>query len=161
MANHMVPKRILSSVRRFAVSSKPQERFQYQLRLVERFDGRRIVTHGHLAHAKSIGARDKTLDFIQATNDRAALGHARKYVGRSDHRKGTAPGEFQGVVVVRSETDTAKPGLIRRARAHQLPEVTNRRRRRCDTTIWLYYVDPSGAAYNVDAKSHTVKSPVV
>ena len=51
---------------------QPDLHAHYQLRLVQRFDGQRIVTHRPLAQAKSFKARDKTLDFT-AGSERGAL----------------------------------------------------------------------------------------
>jgi len=65
----------------------------YQLRLVQRLDGARIVTHRPLAQPKSPKARDKTLDFT-AGSERGALQKAREYCRRGATRKGELPGEF-------------------------------------------------------------------
>ena len=136
-----------------------EKRKHYQIRLVKRFDGRRIVTHPPLANAKSTGSRDKTLDVFEATSDRSALGRAREYNRRSDKRKGPLPGDYLGAVVVRYETDTSKQGVIRRSRGGS--EVTNRRRRLKGTTSWLYFVDPEGDAYHVDARTYSLKGRVL
>ena len=138
--------------------SGPKERSSYQLRLVKRIDGRKLVTHGKLAHAKSTQARDKTLDIFQASNDRAALQRAREYSNRSPQRKGSLPGDFRGVVVVKFVNDSAKPGVMRQRKAYGLPEVTNRRRRLPNTTTWLYYVDAAGDAHRVHPKAHVIEN---
>ncbi len=137
-----------------------KERTHYQIRLVERFAGRRIVTHRQLAHAKSTESRDKTLDIFQADSDRSALQRAREYIARSERRKGPLPADFLGVVVAKYETDPSKPGLIRRIKGQSMPEVTNRRTRTRGTTAWLYFVDIFGNAYHVDAKRHNLTGQV-
>ena len=79
----------------------PDLHAHYQLRLVQRFDGQRIVTHRPLARAKSLKARDKTLDFT-AGSESAVLQKARDYCRRGAKRKGELPGRtFIGVVLVK------------------------------------------------------------
>ena len=136
---------------------QPDLHAHYQLRLVQRFDGQRIVTHRPLAQAKSFKARDKTLDFT-AGSERGALQKAKDYCRRGAKRKGELPGyTFIGVVLVKHTTDSNKPVSV-------LPsgfEVTKRPRRTTGTTVWLYFVDASGRAYKVDPSTHQVLNLVV
>lgn len=88
---------------------KSQTLTHYQLRLVKRIDGRILITHSELANGGATGARDKTLDVFQANNDNAALQRARDYVHRSIRKKGSLPGEFRSVVVVKYENYTEIP----------------------------------------------------
>ena len=46
--------------------SKVQDHRHYQFRLVKRFDGAKLVTHGKLAWASTKRGRDKTLDRFEA-----------------------------------------------------------------------------------------------
>jgi hypothetical protein len=134
-------------------------RSHYQLRLVKRVDRKRVVTHPPLAHAKSVNARDKTLDIFQANNDRAALQRAREYGLKSLQKKGPLPGDYRGVVVVKHQTAHAKPFLVEQTKSGAI-EIVNRRRRLAGSTVWLYYLDNEGNAWNLDAKSHELRGSV-
>lgn len=122
----------------------------YQLRLVRRFDGMRIVTYPPLAQPKSLKDRDKTLD-ITAGTERGALQKARNYCRRGPKRKGELPGEFLGVVLVKHNSDSDKSIVVSRSF-----EVTKRPKREKGTTVWLYYVDADGQAFTVNPMSHHV-----
>lgn len=136
-------------------------RSHYQLRLVKRIDKGKIVTHAKIAYAKGVDARDKVLDVFEANSDRSALQRAREYCKSGDKKKGPLPGEFLGVVLVKFESDPAKPGLIRRGGTPGAATVVNRRRRVAGKTAWIYYVDPEIHAYHVDSKSHMIGKPVL
>ena len=127
----------------------------YQLRLVRRFDGRRLVTHSPLAQPKSLKDRDKTLD-ITAGTERGALQKARHYCRRGPKRKGELPGEFLGVVLVKHTSDSNKSIAVTRSY-----QVTKRPKRTTGSTVWLYYVDADGHAFTVDQLTHYVLNPVV
>ena len=142
------------------MSNQSQSRSHYQFRLVKRIDGRKLVTHAILANARSKGARDKTLDIFQASNDRAALQRARDYFHRAVQNKGPLPGEFRGVVVVKYDSDPKKPAIISQPKLHGPLETANRRRQLRGTTTWLYYLDPKGDVFYVDAVDHHVKDQV-
>lgn len=116
----------------------------YQLRLVKRIDGTRIVTHGQLAQPKSLNAPDKTMDF-NVGSVRAALTRAKDYCRRGCRRKGGLPGEFFGVVLVKHESDAKKSVAVKTPGF----EVTKRPKRIPDTTVWLYYVSQDLEAYEV------------
>lgn len=126
----------------------------YQIRLVKRFDGAKIVSHSPLAQPKSLNDIDKTLDATVGTQ-KGALQKARNYCRRGATRKGDLPGKFLGVVVVKHVSSLQKP--IAFARSGQ---VTKRPKRVVGTTDWLYFVDPDARAYYVDASTHNVLGPV-
>lgn len=127
----------------------------YQLRLVQRFDGARIVTYASLAQPKSLEAKDKTLD-LTAGSEKGALQKARNYCRRGAKRKGELPGEFIGVVLVKHVSDTGRPITVTRSGF----QVTKRPKRTTGTTVWLYYVDADGKAFMVDPSTHHVLNPL-
>jgi hypothetical protein len=83
----------------------------FQLRLVKRFDGRRLVTYQNLGQPNEGAAKDHTLDLFE--NERSALQAARNYSARGEKRKGPLPGEFLGIVVVKYESDPSKWRSVR------------------------------------------------
>lgn len=127
----------------------------YQLRLVRRFDGARIVTYSSLAQPKSLKDTDKTLDAIPG-DKKGALQKARNYCRRGDKGKGDLPGEFIGVVVVKHVFDANRPITVRRADF----QVTKRPKRTTGTTVWMYYVNADGQAYTIDSSTHHVLNRV-
>ena len=129
----------------------------YQVRLVKRLDGRRVVTHHALAQPKELRARDKTLDF---GTERGALQAARNYSARGEQRKGPLPGDFVGTIVVKHISDPTKFGTVKLGNVPRGFEVTKRPRRLVGTTTWLYYVDPNGKAFHVNGKTHRIGDPV-
>ena len=129
----------------------------YQLRLVKRIDGGRIVTHGPLAQPKGLGARDKTVDF---GTEKGALQAARNYSKRGERRKGPLPGDYMGAVVTKFVTDAARFGAIKPGNVPGGFILTNRSKRLEGTTTWLYYVDPDGKAFHVSAETHRVGGAV-
>lgn len=121
--------------------AKQDAQSKYQIRRVKRLDwGGKIVTHAVLA--KATKARDKTLDFF-AKSDEAALSKARQYC-KYGSQKSELPEEFLGVVVAKHQTDPKKLVSVDLSM-----RVTKRSRRLTDTTVWIYYVNPSGEAYEV------------
>ena len=119
----------------------------YQLRLVRRILGSRVVTHRELARPKGLNARDQTMEYF-ADSDKEALKKARDYCNRGQRRKGKLPGPFLGVVVVRHKTDSSEPLYLRQGSF----EVSKRPRRLKGTTEWLFYVAPNLVAYEIDVK---------
>lgn len=134
------------------VVAKTRERSHYQLRMVKRLDGKKLVTHQPLANVKSTTARDKTLDEFQANTDRGALQHARNFLRRSPARQGPLPDPFLGVVVAKFDSDPSKPGIIRALNPYGNVEVINRRQRMKGTTTWLFFVNVEGNAFHVDSE---------
>ena len=128
----------------------------FQIRLVKRFDGKKIVTHGTLAHAKSLQAKDKTLDLVGT--EKGALQQARNYCKRGSRRKGPLPGEFLGVVLIKYDSNPNKPRTVRSGAGGF--QVTHRPRRVTATTTWLYYVDPDANAYQVDPITREIRGQV-
>ena len=116
-----------------------------QLRLVKRFDGRRLVTYRNLAQPKEGAAKDHTLDLF--LNERSALQAARNYCARGEKRKGPLPGEFLGVVVVKHESEGSKSA---RVGPWGPGKLIGRRPRVPGTTTWLYYVSPECEAFHID-----------
>ena len=123
----------------------------FQLRLVKRIDGRRIVTHGPMANANGIAAKDKTLDF---STKGEAVKSAKDYCCRGSRRKGPLPGEFLGVVVVRRESDQTRWISVGSLTAGM--KVSKRPKRVKGTTTWLSYVDKDGVEYHVDPVTHRI-----
>ena len=137
-----------------APQSVIQKYRHYQFRLVKEVDGARLVTYALLARATASRARDKTFDIFEAGSDVAALKRARDYSKRSVPNKGSLPGEFRGVVVVRHDTDQTKAPLVSMTKGKVA--LVNRRLRLRDTTVWLYYVDPKGHAYSLDPTTRKI-----
>ena len=139
---------------------QPDIQVHYQLRLVLRLDGTKIVTHGCLAQPKSFKDPDKTLDFA-AGSEKAILQKARDYCRRGTSRKGELPGGFIGVVLVKHTTDSDKPITIKLPRNQGRFQVTKRPKRTPGTTVWSYFVDADGEAYTIDPLTHHKLSLVV
>lgn len=135
---------------------RPDPHVNYQLRLVKRIDGSRIVTHQVMSQPKSLNAKDKTLDFTIGT-EKGAIQRARDYCRRGANRKGELPGEFLGVVLVKHSSDKGKPVSVSPVGF----QVTKRHKRTVGTTVWTHYVDRDGRAYTVDPKTHDVLDPVI
>lgn len=131
----------------------------FQLRLVKRFDGKTIITHGNLSKPKEGAAKDQTLDFF--SDETSALHAAQDYARRGDKRKDLPPNvEFRGVVVVSYESEPVKwLSSPQRISASEL-EVNNRPPRVKGTATWRYYVSHDGKAYYVNPKTHKITWPV-
>jgi hypothetical protein len=135
----------------------PNEHFQ--LRLVKRFDGRRIVTYPKLGQPNESAAKDHILDFFD--NERSVLQAARTYCARGEKRKGPLPGEFLGVVVVKFAGDPSRWGsLLSGAKVPQGVRLSGRPRRMPGTATWLYYLTSEGKALHVDPVTHEIGLPV-
>ncbi len=140
---------------------QPNIHVHYQLRLVRRLDGTKIVTHGRLAQLKSLKDPDKTLDFT-AGSEKAALKKVRDYYWRGPRRKGELPGDFIGAVLVKHTTDAGRSITVKPPSRFQAGfQVTKRPRRTTGTTVWLYYLDANGLVYTVDPLTHNKLDPVV
>ena len=131
----------------------------FQLRLVKRFDGTRIVTHPNLGQPNEGAAKDHVLDLYD--NERSALQAARNYCARSEKRKGPLPGQFLGVVVVKYESDPSRWKSIKPGSFGSGFKLSGRPQRVVGKTIWLYYVDPQSKAFHVNARTHHVVGSVV
>ena len=131
----------------------------FQLRLVKRFDGTRIVTHANLGQPNEGTARDHVLDLFG--NERSALQAARNYCARGEKRKGPLPGQFLGVVVVKYESDPSRWKSVKPGSFGSYIMLSRRPPRVVGKTIWLYYVDPQSKAFHVDARTHHVVGSVV
>jgi hypothetical protein len=142
----------------FLMANRLPTNAHFQLRLVKRFDGRRIVTFGNLAKPKEGEAKDQTLDLF--ANERSALQYARNYCSRGERRKGPLPGEFLGVVIVQHESDPSKWKSIAPGSPLRGAVLANRPKRAKDTTVWRFYVDPDGKAYAVNPKTHEIDGPI-
>ena len=123
----------------------------YQIRLVKRFDGAKIVTYAPMAQPKTLKDRDKTLDVTTAGGEKGALQKARNYCRRGATRKGDLAGRFLGVVLVKHVSPVHRSITVSNSW-----QVTKRPRRVVGTTEWLYFVDPDARAYYVDSSSHIV-----
>jgi len=131
----------------------------FQLRLVKRFDGRRIVTYPNLGQPNEGAAEDHTLDLFP--NEKSALQAARNYCARGEKRKGPLPGEFLGVVVVKFESDPSKWKSVRPGTFGPGLKLSGRPRRAPGTATWLYYVSPDEKAFHVYPATHEIGHPVV
>jgi len=131
----------------------------FQLRLVKRFDGKRIVTHRSLGQPNEGVAKDHVLDLYD--NERSVLQAARNYCARGDKRKGPLPGPFLGVVVVKYESDPSRWKSIKPGSLGSDFQLSRRPQRVTGKTSWLYYVDPDSKAFHVNAKTHRVEGTVV
>ena len=130
-----------------AITSRVDVHAHYQLRLVKRIDGKKIVTYGNLGKLKEGRAKDQTLDFTDAT-DKGALKKAQGFVTREDSNKGPMPEPIKGVVVVKHESEPAKWVAGRLTKAGSVV-VTKRPQRKLGTATWLYYVVTEGMACDV------------
>ncbi len=131
----------------------------FQLRLVKRFDGTRIVTHPNLGQPNEGAANDHVLDLYD--NERSALQAARNYCARGEKRKGPLPGQFLGVVVVKYESDPSRWKSVKPGSFGSGFKLSRRPPRVKGKTIWLYYVDPQSKAFHMDARTHHVVGCVV
>ena len=81
-------------------------------------------------------------------SDDEALSKAKQYC-RWGSQESELPEEFLGVVVAKHQTDPKKKVSVDLSM-----RVTKRSRRLTDTTVWIYYVNPSGEVYEV-TESHS------
>ena len=130
----------------------------FQLRLVKRFDGTRVVTHPSLGQPKEGATKDHVLDLYD--NERSVLQAARNYCARGEKRKGLLPGPFLGVVVVRYESDPSRWKSVKPGSLGSGFKLSRRPQRVVGKTVWLYYVDLHSKAFHVDARTHRVVGAV-
>ncbi len=140
------------------MSNRLPANIHFQLRLVKRCDGRKIVTYGNLAKPKEGAAKDQTLDLFPT--EKSALQAARNYSLRGEKRKGHLPGNFLGVVVVSYESDPTRWRSIRPGAIGGGFQLANRPARVKGTVTWHYYVNPDGKAYHINSETHEVGDPV-
>ncbi len=131
----------------------------FQLRLVKRFDGTRVVTHPNLGQPNEGTAKDHVLDLFD--NERSVLQAARNYCARGEKRKGSLPGQFLGVVVMKFEGDPSRWKSVKPGSFSSYFKLSRRPPRVKGKTIWLYYVDPQSKAFHMDARTRQVMAPVV